>query len=164
MGPADINRAITSTLTIARNEYKYVADVSTELGELPSVVCQVGDLNQAMLNMIVNAAHAIEARVAEGERGEIADHQSGRRRRGRHLDPRQRVRDSDGAPRQDLRSVRFTTKPLGKGSGQGLAIVRAIVVEKLTAVTSTSRALSGKGRRSPSQLPTRPHARIAAEA
>ncbi len=67
---ADINRGIETTLTIARNEYKYVADVATELGELPMVECQIDELNQVFLNIIVNAAHAIEA-SSHGERGLI---------------------------------------------------------------------------------------------
>ncbi|HEY1555372.1 MAG TPA: ATP-binding protein [Kofleriaceae bacterium] len=129
MAPADVNRAITSTLTVARNEYKYVADVVTELDELPPVVCHLGDLNQAMLNMIVNAAHAIEARVAAGERGEIAIAT-------RAVDDQVviSIRDNGcGIPAEDLDKIFdpfFTTKPLGKGSGQGLAIARSVVVEK----------------------------------
>src|SRR5204862_726392 len=59
MAAVDINRALTSTLTIARNEYKYVADVETDFAELPPVVCLVGEMNQVFLNIIVNAAHAI---------------------------------------------------------------------------------------------------------
>jgi len=44
--PADINRALDSTLTIARNEYKYVAEIETDFGEIPAVVCHISDLNQ----------------------------------------------------------------------------------------------------------------------
>lgn len=50
-------------LTVARNEYKYVADVETELGDLPLVVCNIGEVSQVFLNLIVNAAHAIDAGV-----------------------------------------------------------------------------------------------------
>ena len=57
---SDINRAIESTLIVGRNEFKYVADVETHLGELPQVLCHLGDLNQVFLNLLVNAAHAIE--------------------------------------------------------------------------------------------------------
>src|SRR5262249_44137625 len=57
--PADVNRALENTLIVARNEYKYVAEVATELGLLPPVVCNIGDLSQVFLNLIVNAAHAI---------------------------------------------------------------------------------------------------------
>ncbi len=59
MASADLNQAITSTLVIARNEYKYVAELETKLGPIPPVKCHVGDLNQVVLNIIVNGAHAI---------------------------------------------------------------------------------------------------------
>src|SRR5262249_22753166 len=60
MSSADLNSAIRSTLTIARAEYKYVADVETQFGDIPPVVCNVGEINQTFLNVLVNAAHAIE--------------------------------------------------------------------------------------------------------
>ena len=56
---ADLNQAIQSTLVISRNEYKYVAELETEFGELPPVQCYLGEINQVVLNLIVNAAHAI---------------------------------------------------------------------------------------------------------
>ena len=70
--PADLNDAINTTLTVCRNEYKYVADVELELGDLPEVVCNIGELNQVFLNLIINAAHAIEDKVAgTAQRGTI---------------------------------------------------------------------------------------------
>ena len=70
--PADLNQALQTTLNIAKNEYKYVADVATELGDLPPVLCHVGDLNQVFLNLIVNAAHAIGDVVGQsGGKGTI---------------------------------------------------------------------------------------------
>ncbi|MCK6537343.1 MAG: ATP-binding protein, partial [Polyangiaceae bacterium] len=72
MAPADLNRAIQNTLTIASSEYKYVADLETEFGELPMVECYVSDLNQVVLNLVVNAAHAIADVVGQsGEKGTI---------------------------------------------------------------------------------------------
>lgn len=72
MALADLNKAIQSTLTVARNELKYVADVETDLGELPSVLCSVSDMNQVFLNLLVNAAHAIGDVVkGTGEKGKI---------------------------------------------------------------------------------------------
>ena len=69
---ADLNRALQVALTIARNEYKHLADVETELGELPPVMCHLGDINQVFLNLIINAAHAISDVVGEsGNRGKI---------------------------------------------------------------------------------------------
>ena len=59
MAQADLNQAIQSTLVIASNEYKYVAEVETAFGELPLVNCYAGEINQVVLNLIVNAAHAI---------------------------------------------------------------------------------------------------------
>ena len=67
MSSSDINAAIRSTLTVARHEYKYVADIETRLGELPPVVCNIGEFNQTFLNILVNAAHAIESTVAGSE-------------------------------------------------------------------------------------------------
>src|ERR1019366_1586580 len=72
MAAADLNRALLSTLTVARNEIKYVADVETEFGDLPLVVCNIGDLNQVFLNLLVNAAHAIgDAEKGSGKKGTI---------------------------------------------------------------------------------------------
>jgi two-component system NtrC family sensor kinase len=72
LAPADINEAIETTLAVCRNEYKYVADVVLDLGELPAVTCNIGELNQVFLNLILNAAQAIEEKVADsGDRGEI---------------------------------------------------------------------------------------------
>src|SRR6202011_5997230 len=56
---ADLNQAIQSTLVIASNEYKYVAQLETDFGELPPVQCYLGEINQVVLNLLVNAAHAI---------------------------------------------------------------------------------------------------------
>jgi two-component system, NtrC family, sensor kinase len=62
--PADLNESIGTTLDVCRNEYKYVADVVLELGELPPVTCNVGELNQVFLNLIINAAQAIAENLA----------------------------------------------------------------------------------------------------
>jgi len=128
--PADLNQAIQATLTIARNEYKYVADVETEFGELPPVICHIGDMNQVLLNLIVNAAHAIFDVVAtSGNRGRI-------RVRTMQEDDHVRVEIADtgcGIPedvRERVFEPFFTTKEVGRGSGQGLAIARSIVVDK----------------------------------
>jgi PAS domain S-box-containing protein len=72
MTAVNINRAILSTLTVARNEYKYVAVAETQLSELPAVICHGGEINQVLLNLIVNAAHAIADVVKDsGEQGRI---------------------------------------------------------------------------------------------
>jgi two-component system, NtrC family, sensor kinase len=127
---ADLNQALHNTLTIAKNEYKYVAHVETDFGELPPVVCHVGDLNQVFLNLIVNAAHAIGDAVGSGgAKGLI-------RIRTLREDDWVRIEIADtgsGIPepiRHRIFEPFFTTKEVGKGSGQGLAIARSIVVGK----------------------------------
>lgn len=126
----DINRALESTLVVARNELKYVADVETNFGELPPVLCHLGDLNQVFLNLLVNAAHAIEDIVKKtNSKGKIS---VGTRRDGDWVEVS--ISDSGtGIPeeaRDKIFDPFFTTKGVGKGTGQGLALARAIVVEK----------------------------------
>ena len=128
--PADLNRALQATLTIARNEYKYVADVETELGQLPPVLCHLGDLNQVFLNLLVNAAHAIaDVEEKSGKRGRILV-------RTAHEGDKVRIDIADtgcGIPEKIRGRVFdpfFTTKEVGRGSGQGLAIARSVVVDK----------------------------------
>jgi signal transduction histidine kinase len=127
----DLNQAISSTLVIATNEYKYVADVETEFAPLPHISCYAGEINQVVLNLIVNAAHAIGDVVKEspGTRGKIrvsttllGDHvEIAITDSGRGIPPEVRARIFDPF---------FTTKEVGKGTGQGLAIARAVVVDK----------------------------------
>jgi len=128
--PSDLNRALESTLIVARNELKYVADISTDFDALPPVVCHLGDLNQVFLNLLVNAAHAIEDVVQPaGGKGRIIVRT---RRDGDWVE----ISISDtgtGIPeeaREKIFEPFFTTKEVGKGTGQGLAMARAIVVEK----------------------------------
>lgn len=127
--PADINHALETTLMVARNEYKYLAAVTTELAALPPVMCNIGELNQVFLNIIVNAAHAIAAAgrdadsgvirictAVEGQNVEISFEDNG-----------------CGIAEGNLERVFdpfFTTKEVGKGTGQGLAIARSIIVDK----------------------------------
>jgi PAS domain S-box-containing protein len=128
--PADINGAIRNILTIATNEYKYVADVTTELGELPEVTCNIGDINQVVLNLIVNAAHAIADVVGDsGRRGAIRV-----RTWAKDSDVVISVADDGGGIPPSVAGrifdPFFTTKPIGRGTGQGLALSRTIVVER----------------------------------
>jgi signal transduction histidine kinase len=127
---ADINRALTSTLAVARNELKYTADVQLQLGELPPVECHVGELNQVFLNLITNAGHAIIDRYgADGPRGTIGVSS-------RASGDRVVVEISDngcGIPaaiQPRIFEPFFTTKEVGRGTGQGLAISRSIVVDR----------------------------------
>ena len=124
---ADLNAALTDTIAVARNELKYVAEVQTELGELPSVRCHLGDLNQVFLNLMVNAAHAIADR--NSGRGTITV-RSFRDRDQAVIDI---VDTGCGIPeaiRERIFDPFFTTKEVGRGTGQGLAIARSIVVDK----------------------------------
>ena len=128
--PANLNKALQTTVAIARNEYKYVADVATELGDLPPVLCHVGDLNQVFLNLIVNAAHAIGDVVGQGGgKGtiHIKTAQEGRMVR---IDISDTGAGIPEAIRQRVFEPFFTTKEVGKGTGQGLAIARSIIVTR----------------------------------
>jgi PAS domain S-box-containing protein len=128
--PADLNQALQTTLAIARNEYKYVAEVTTELGDLPPVVCHVGDLNQVFLNLIVNAAHAIGDVVGHGGgKGTIRIKTSVEGSLAR-IDIADTGAGIPAAIRQRIFEPFFTTKEVGKGTGQGLAIARSIIVTK----------------------------------
>ncbi|RMH17178.1 MAG: hybrid sensor histidine kinase/response regulator [Gemmatimonadetes bacterium] len=126
----DLNHAIENALTVARNEYKYVAEISTDFGELPLVPCYPGDVNQVLLNLIVNAAHAIGDKVGDsGEKGTISI-----RTRCEDDDVVISVSDTGcGIPediRQKIFDPFFTTKEVGRGTGQGLAIARSCIVDK----------------------------------
>jgi signal transduction histidine kinase len=130
MSQVDINQAIRSTLIIASNEYKYVAEVQTEFGDLPPVNCYAGEVNQVVLNLVVNAAHAIGDVVKDtAEKGRI-------RVATRVLDDQVEISIADsgkGIPvevRSRIFDPFFTTKEVGKGTGQGLAIARTVVVDK----------------------------------
>ena len=77
----DVNDAVQNTLIVATNEYRYVADVVTELGDVPLVECNGSELNQVLLNLIINAADAIADVVGQsGERGRIVVRTQSRRR------------------------------------------------------------------------------------
>ena len=130
MTAVDLNQAIRSTLTIARHEYKYVADVETTFGNIPLVTCHAGDVNQVVLNIIVNAAHAIGDVVKDsGARGRIAVTTQADRESVTIA-----ISDTGGGIPRDIQDrifdPFFTTKTVGKGTGQGLAIARSVVVEK----------------------------------
>jgi PAS domain S-box-containing protein len=130
----DLNRALTSTLTVARNELKYLADIEAEYAELPPVNCHPSAINQVFLNLLVNAAHAIADR-GEGSRGTI------RVRTARDGDEVVvEIADTGcGIPDQVKSKIFdqfFTTKGVGRGTGQGLAVARRIVVDQHGGVIS----------------------------
>ena len=129
---ADLNRAIESTLTVAHNEWKYVADMETNFDpDLPLVPCYLGEFNQVILNMIINAAHAITDVVGDGGKG-----------KGKITITTTKVNDwaeirigdtGGGVPPEAQPRIFdpfFTTKEVGRGTGQGLAISHTVVVDK----------------------------------
>ena len=128
-GHYNLNRAIETTLVVSRNEYKYVAEVKTELAEdLPDVVCNSGEINQVLLNIIVNAAQAIKEQGRE-EKGNI-NITSG------YDDQWITCRISDDGPgmsaevKKNIFNPFFTTKAVGTGTGLGLSISYDIIVNK----------------------------------
>jgi signal transduction histidine kinase len=130
--PVNIHESIETSVTIARNEWKYVAEVELDFDDsLPPVPLLRNEFNQVILNLIVNAAHAISAATDEGATGK------GRIRiQTRNEDTHVAVRVSDTGPgiperiRARVFEPFFTTKPVGKGSGQGLAIAYSVIVDK----------------------------------
>jgi signal transduction histidine kinase len=127
---ADLNQAIRSTLVVAHNEYKYVAEIDTQLTDLPLVQCHLGEINQVILNLLVNASHAISDVVKHtGSLGKLTV-------RSRLDGEEVEISVSDtgmGIPeavRAKIFDPFFTTKEVGKGTGQGLAIARSVIVNK----------------------------------
>ena len=126
----DLNRSILSTITVARNEWKYVAEMETNFDEsLPPVFCFPGDINQVILNLVVNAAHSIKEKFNGQQKGKITI-------RTRARDSFAEVSISDtgmGIPEAIQTRIYepfFTTKEVGKGTGQGLALAHSVVVKK----------------------------------
>jgi PAS domain S-box-containing protein len=130
MSEVDVNHVIRNALVVARAEYKYVAEVETDLAPLPPVRCHAGELNQVMLNLLVNASHAIADVIAgNGSRGLISV--------ATRLDGEVvmiSVRDTGGGIPENIRhrifEPFFTTKEVGRGTGQGLAISHNIIVKR----------------------------------
>ena len=127
LAPADLNRAIENTVTVASNEWKYVAEVELRLERsLPAVPCDLSSLNQVILNLVVNAAQAIAAAPRRRSPGRI------RIATRRLADEAEIVVEDDGPGvpaeiRHRIFDPFFTTKDVGKGTGQGLAIAHRIV-------------------------------------
>ncbi|NMP28376.1 ATP-binding protein [Rahnella sp. SAP-1] len=128
----DVREVINTTVTVARNEWKYVSELETDFeDDLPLLPCLRDMIGQAILNLVVNAAHAIADTIQEGvkEKGSIIVSVM---RNGEYMEIR--VKDDGGgipvAIRSRIFDPFFTTKAVGKGTGQGLAIVYSTVVDK----------------------------------
>lgn len=131
--PVDLRALVNTTVTVARNEWKYVAVLETDFEEgLPEVACLRDEIGQVLLNLVVNAAHAINDTLVPGER------EKGRivvslKRAGQDTVDLRVSDDGPGIPeaiRTKVFDPFFTTKGVGKGTGQGLAIAYTTVVEK----------------------------------
>ena len=132
MQAIDLHKAIESTLTVSRNEWKYVADLTTDFdAELPLVTCLPGEFNQVMLNLIVNAAHAIGEKTNNGAAGKgIITVRTRRNAQWAEIHVEDTGTGISDENRSRIYDPFFTTRPVGQGTGQGLAIAHAIVVEK----------------------------------
>ena len=127
MSQVDLNRAVNSTLVIARSEYKYVADLETEFGALPLVTCHGGQINQVILNLVVNASHAIGDSVKGTNNKGVIKVRT-------YVDDTHAVisiSDTGGgipeAIQKRIFEPFFTTKEVGRGTGQGLSIARNVM-------------------------------------
>ncbi len=157
----DINRALRTTVEICRNEWKYHAQVQFDLApELPAVPVYPGELNQVILNLVVNAAHAIAAKArTDADDGLIRIHT---RLRGDWVEIG--ISDNGCGMSEEVKTRMFepffTTKELGKGSGQGLAIAHSVVVDRHCGQIDVDTA-PGKDARFSIRLPLHEHERTA---
>ena len=129
--PNDLNQAIRSTSVVATNEWKYHAEMQLNLDEtLPMVPCNIGEINQVVLNLIVNGAHAIRDRFKDSQRGTLVVTT-------KHY-PEQdcaviSILDNGGGIPEKVQNrifePFFTTKDVGVGTGQGLAIAHNVIVK-----------------------------------
>ncbi len=128
----DINQAIETTITVARNEWKYVSEVETHFdSNLPLVLCHAGEFNQVILNLLINAAQAIAQAVGDGSQGKgnivvstVRDQEWAEIS----------ISDTGAGIPEAVRSrvfePFFTTKTVGKGTGQGLALAHTAIVRR----------------------------------
>jgi len=141
----DLNQIITTTATVSKNQWKYVADLELNLDpDLPPVKSNAGELNQVLINLIVNAAHAIEDKGDKVHKGKIS---ISTRRAGNAVACS--VSDTGvGIPsryRDKIFDLFFTTKEPGRGTGQGLALVHKIITNHGGRITVDSEV--GRGTR-----------------
>lgn len=129
--PNDLNQAIRSTTVVATNEWKYHAELDLQLQEgIPMVPCNIGEINQVVLNLIVNGAHAIRDRFKEGTKGNLVVSS-------RHYPDHDcviiAIADNGGGIPHEVQTrifePFFTTKEVGVGTGQGLAIAHNVIVK-----------------------------------
>ena len=140
----DVNALIETTITICKNSWKYVADMELHLDKtLPPVLSSAGELSQVFLNLIVNAAHAIEDK-ADGAEKQTISISTQRTSQGFEI----RVSDTGAGIQPQIKDkifdLFFTTKAPGRGTGQGLALVHSIVTKTHSGSISVDSAV-GRG-------------------
>jgi PAS domain S-box-containing protein len=128
----DLNKAIESTIILSRNEWKYTAEMITSLApDLPPVKGYPADLNQVILNLLVNATHAVQAKLAAEPEGKGRIEVTTRKE---DAEVEICIRDTGTGIPLEIQSrifdPFFTTKEVGKGTGQGLAIAQNIIVRR----------------------------------
>ena len=146
----DINQGIETTIILARNSLKYYTDITTEFADVPHVSCNAGQINQVFLNILVNAAQAIESQQRETKGNiKIKTYSTDKHVVCEISD------DGPGIPPDVIGKVFdpfFTTKPVGKGTGLGLAVSRDIIVNKHTGELLVD-SIPGKGAKFTIKLP-----------
>ena len=133
MVKTNLNQLIATTVTVASNEWKYVAEVQTDLDpELPQTACLAVELGQVFLNILVNAVHAVASKVGGASVDKKGRIRISTRRDGDQVEIR--ISDSGTGIPEDIRDrvfdPFFSTKGVGKGTGQGLAISYDVVTQK----------------------------------
>jgi PAS domain S-box-containing protein len=143
---ADLNKAIATTIAVSRHEWKYVAEVVTELDpDLPMIPLCIDEMNQVMLNLIVNAAHAIgDAIKLRGEAKGVITIRTKQDGDSVLVDVADNGTGIPESAQSHIFEPFFTTKGVGKGTGQGLAIIRTIVLKNHGGTISFTTA-PGKG-------------------
>jgi two-component system NtrC family sensor kinase len=134
---SNLHDGIDSTLNIVNNEVKYKADLVKEYGDIPEIDCLPSQINQVILNLVVNAAHAIQ-----GNRGKITIRTGG-------ADDLVWIEVADsgtGIAQENMTRIFdpfFTTKPVGQGTGLGLSLSYGIIQKHRGEIRVTSQV--GKG-------------------
>jgi signal transduction histidine kinase len=134
---SDLHKGIDSTLNIINSEIKYKADIVKEYGRIPDIECLASQINQVIMNLVVNAAHAIGE-----QRGRITIRTGGN-------DEEVWIEVADtgcGIPKENLSRIFdpfFTTKPVGKGTGLGLSLSYGIIQKHNGQISVQSEAGQG---------------------
>ncbi len=131
MTPIDLNESIRSTITVSRSEWRYAAQLTSDLDEsLPKVTCFPGDLNQVILNLIVNAAHAVADRYGDDSDQGLIHVTSTCDKTHAVIQVRDNGTGMSNEVRERIFDPFFTTKGVGKGTGQGLSLAFNVITEK----------------------------------